>query len=64
MRSNSGSNLKSAVNAIEGPRDGWQLTLPFEVRLANDDGPLDDPFETCRWEDDGGALRKEGTHGE
>jgi hypothetical protein len=64
MRSNSGSNWNRAVNAAEVPRDDWRLTLPFELRLANDDGPLDDPFETCRWEDDGGALRKEDVHGE
>ena len=64
MPSNSGGNLKNAIYAVEIPLADQHPSLPFELLPANDDDPLNDPFDISRWEDDGGFIGKEDGYGE
>ena len=52
------------VNGAETTVDNPPMSLPSEFPPTNDNAPVDDPLAICRWEDDGGAVGREGAHGE
>lgn len=56
--------LLDMVNATEFVHDDRKMMLPFEFTPANDAEAIDDPLALCRWEDDGGPVRREKADGE
>jgi hypothetical protein len=58
------SVLTEAEYATEISLDDRQMLLPFEFPPAIPQETTEDERELCRWENDGGALRKEDGYGD